>query len=239
MSYVYYSYEEWGRGYIGVRKRDAEGDDSYFGSFRDKTFKPTHKIVLAEFDDYKDALQAEVDLHKFFDVGRNPHFANIARSTSVGFSLMGVKQSDETRQKIGERVLASWCEPEVRERHSEAAKESWTEERRKTASETQRTWWTDERKAVLSEQVSERNRKRKGVEASAQRKEKVTTTTRSHWTRELWSDIENALRVQTHPRNWGSTRIAKKHGVGSKTVHNIRNLVLQGLTFDEATGVSL
>ncbi len=46
--YVYYSYEEWGRGYIGSRtcKCHAKDDVKYFGSFLDKTFNPTQKIIL-------------------------------------------------------------------------------------------------------------------------------------------------------------------------------------------------
>jgi len=45
--YVYYSYEEYGRGYIGKRecKYLPEEDVNYFGSFKDKTFKPTQKII--------------------------------------------------------------------------------------------------------------------------------------------------------------------------------------------------
>jgi len=45
--YVYYSYEPWGRGYIGKRECWClpEEDTKYFGSFRDKTFKPTEKII--------------------------------------------------------------------------------------------------------------------------------------------------------------------------------------------------
>ena len=46
--YVYYSYEEYGRGYIGKRECKClpEEDVSYFGSFKDKTFNPTQKIIL-------------------------------------------------------------------------------------------------------------------------------------------------------------------------------------------------
>jgi hypothetical protein len=40
--YVYYSYEEYGRGYIGSRtcKCLPEKDVKYFGSYKDKKFKP-------------------------------------------------------------------------------------------------------------------------------------------------------------------------------------------------------
>lgn len=76
--YVYYSYEPWGRGYIGKRECLClpEEDAKYFGSFTDKTFKPTEKIILQTFDTRKDAYIAEVKLHQFYDVKNNPHFSN-------------------------------------------------------------------------------------------------------------------------------------------------------------------
>ena len=108
--YVYYSYEEFGRGYIGSRgcKCLPEDDSKYYGSFWDKTFKPTGKIILAEFDNRRDAYDAEVVLHKFYDVVNNPHFANQSRALTSGFTTegrvapnRGKKASEETRRKIG------------------------------------------------------------------------------------------------------------------------------------------
>jgi hypothetical protein len=110
--YVYYSYEEWGRGYIGRRTCSCvpEKDVKYFGSFRDKTFRPTHKIILQTFDSYEDAIEAEIKLHSFYDVGRNPHFANKAKQTSRKFSYItpkgrgpwrGIKRTPEDRKKFG------------------------------------------------------------------------------------------------------------------------------------------
>jgi hypothetical protein len=55
------------------------------GSFSDKTFKPTEKIVLAEFGSAEKALAAEIALHHFYEVDTNPHFANKARQTSDKF----------------------------------------------------------------------------------------------------------------------------------------------------------
>ena len=107
--YVYYSYEEWGRGYIGVRSCSCTPDkDSYLGSYRDKTFKPNQKIVLMEFESRKEAEQAEMSLHEFFSVVKNPHFANQVKNTLNGFSRAGAKNSFEHRQKtrlanLGER----------------------------------------------------------------------------------------------------------------------------------------
>jgi hypothetical protein len=86
--YVYYSYESWGKGYIGRRqcKCHPEQDSNYFGSYRDKTFSPDQKIILATFDSLEQAISAEVSLHNFFEVDYNPHFANRSKQTSEKFS---------------------------------------------------------------------------------------------------------------------------------------------------------
>jgi hypothetical protein len=100
--YVYYSYEEWGRGYIGSRSCDCipEKDTNYFGSFTDKTFKPKNKIILQEFNCRKDAFKFEAFLHEFYQVHINKHFANRAKLTTTGFSRLGIKLSRETREKM-------------------------------------------------------------------------------------------------------------------------------------------
>ena len=86
--YTYYSYEKWGRGYIGSRgcKCLPEEDVKYFGSFSDKNFNPTYKIILK--DDYttrEEAYADEIILHDYYDVANNPHFANRANATSTKF----------------------------------------------------------------------------------------------------------------------------------------------------------
>ena len=118
--YVYYSYEPWGRGYIGQRgcKCLPEEDTNYFGTFKDKTFKPTQKIVLQTFKTRKEAITAEVILHDFYQIDTNPHFANKARQKVVGFfydssgnkypnrkPLPSRKQTELTKQKLKEANL--------------------------------------------------------------------------------------------------------------------------------------
>ena len=104
--YVYYSYEEYGRGYIGSRscKCLPEEDINYFGSFCDKTFKPTQKIILK--DDYatrEEAYADEIILQQYYKVAENPHFANRAYQTSTKFyvSKEQAKKGDKTRKKLG------------------------------------------------------------------------------------------------------------------------------------------
>jgi hypothetical protein len=103
--YVYYSYEEWGRGYIGSRSCSVlpQEDLKYFGSFYDKSFKPTCKVVLATFDTRKEAIAAEIRLHEFYQVDKNKHFANQAKQTSWKFIFSGPR-SLEFRQNVSKRL---------------------------------------------------------------------------------------------------------------------------------------
>jgi hypothetical protein len=115
--YTYYSYEEWGRGYIGSRgcKCLPEEDIKYFGSYTDKTFKPTQKIILETYDTREKAFFAEIKLHKFFDVANNSNFANKSKLTTVGFYVErnkaienGIKGGNSTkRRKKGIFTLTS------------------------------------------------------------------------------------------------------------------------------------
>ena len=103
--YVYYSYEDWGRGYIGARQCECDiYEDEYFGSYYDKTFNPTNKVILMECNTREEALEAEVILHKFYDVKNNPHFVNQANQTSSKFDYdnTGIPMSEETRKRISE-----------------------------------------------------------------------------------------------------------------------------------------
>ena len=99
--YVYRSYEEGGRDYIGRRTCDClpEEDTEYFGSFTDKTFSPTEKIILFVCETPEEITEIEIELHDFFDVAVNPQFANKAKAVSIGFDRTGVPQTGETKKK--------------------------------------------------------------------------------------------------------------------------------------------
>jgi hypothetical protein len=139
--YVYYSYEEFGRGYIGKRECKClpEKDVKYFGSYKDKTFKPTQKIILETFDSVEKALEAECVLHNFYEVDKNPHFANKAKQTSKKFYCCAIGENnpskrDDVREKlrvgkIGENNPAK--RPEVREKLSVARRQRITTEETK------------------------------------------------------------------------------------------------------------
>ena len=100
-------------------------DVKYFGSYADTTFAPTEKIIIAEFESREEVLQAEIDLHLYFQVRVNPHFANQARQTNLGFdsSFAGYKHTEESKVKmstlkIGNRNAQGKRSPECCERIS-------------------------------------------------------------------------------------------------------------------------
>jgi hypothetical protein len=104
--YTYYSYEEFGRGYIGSRQCKClpEEDVRYFGSYKDKTFKPTQKIILETYNTKEEALIDEVKLHEFYDVDNNPHFANKAKQTSEKFSYIMTSYEAKENGKKGAKI---------------------------------------------------------------------------------------------------------------------------------------
>lgn len=73
--------------------------DPYMGSYRDKTFKPTEKIVLFTFPTRSEAEKAENKLHTFFQIVPNAHFANKCKNTLNGFSRAGATNTLEHREK--------------------------------------------------------------------------------------------------------------------------------------------
>lgn len=106
--YTYYSYEEYGRGYIGSRtcKCLPEEDVKYFGSFKDKTFKPTCKIILkSDYFTREEAYADEIILQQHYKVVENPHFANKAyQSTTKFYYDTPLEQRILNGKKGGERA---------------------------------------------------------------------------------------------------------------------------------------
>ncbi|AIX41081.1 hypothetical protein Syn7803C10_283 [Synechococcus phage ACG-2014f] len=106
--YVYLSYEVEGRMYIGSRSsEDPEKDTNYFGSYADKTFKPTEKKILRLFPTREKALYYECQLHEHFAVDTNPKFANKSRQTTEKFYYSAPGDTNpakcpEVRKKLSE-----------------------------------------------------------------------------------------------------------------------------------------
>lgn len=184
--YVYYSYEEWGRGYIGVRscKCNPEEDIKYFGSFKDKTFNPKEKIIISVFDSRRLALFAEIKLHDFFDVSINPCFANKSKQLSTGFCTAGTVLSKEHCKKIGDGNRGKFVSEETRKKISRLHKgKTLSEVHRKKVSEARRNKPLSKehrkklsdalRGRVHSEETREKIRKaHKGKPKSKEHKEK-------------------------------------------------------------------
>lgn len=76
--YVYFAQDsESGRLYIGSRSCKCDPlEDSYMGSYHDKSFSPDIKWVWAEFLTREDAFRAEEILHRLFDVVKSNSFVN-------------------------------------------------------------------------------------------------------------------------------------------------------------------
>jgi hypothetical protein len=109
--YTYYSYEEWGRGYFGSRgcKCLPEEDINYFGSFKDKAFKPTQKIIFkSDYATREEAYADEIILQEYYKVVENPHFANRAYQTSTKFCI-----PTEERKKISKRNCERFKEEKI------------------------------------------------------------------------------------------------------------------------------
>jgi hypothetical protein len=167
--YVYYSYEEWGRGYIGSKPSGSmdPDNDGYFGSFSDPDFNPTEKIILGVYGTPEECLEAEVVLHRLFEVDRNPHFANKAKQTSSGFfyDASGTKNEGSSKARteanltnnpmknpqsvqkmLDSRMNSDWYENYLESRRSESSREKsrvsalnqWTNEAREAMSERRR-----------------------------------------------------------------------------------------------------
>ena len=129
--YVYYSYEEWGMGYFGSRtcKCLPEEDVKYFGSFSDKNFKPTQKIILkSDYNTREEAYTDEIILQEYYKVVENPHFANRAYQTSTKFSVFGSTFTESHRKKISEGQKGKKRSKEVGEKISAILKEKYSKE---------------------------------------------------------------------------------------------------------------
>jgi hypothetical protein len=201
--YVYYSYEPWGRGYIGKRECFClpEEDIKYFGSFSDKTFKPTEKIILQTFSNATEAFKSEIFLQEFYKVDKNPHFANIYIHRSENFcnngnqiirdkisaSLTGIKRSEETKKKLSESkkgIIVSeetklklkekrkGRKPSLGMKHTEECKEK-QRERMLENNPFKGKKHTQETKNIISEKGKGRTPHNKGKPHSEETKQKI------------------------------------------------------------------
>jgi hypothetical protein len=122
--YAYYSYEEYDRGYIGSRtcKCLPEEDIRYLGSFTDKTFKPTQKIILkSDYATREEAYADEIILQEYYKVVENPHFANKAYQTSTKFCL---SKEDLIKSNMKQKELGIGIHAKTPEQRRETSRKS-------------------------------------------------------------------------------------------------------------------
>ena len=104
---VYCSFESKpnGRNYLG-KHSSPNPYDPYLGSYRDGSFCPDGKIVLAYANSAEGAIWLEMMFQRVFNVVEDFSFANRSFQTSTGFDTTGVStpKSPEHRKKIGEAI---------------------------------------------------------------------------------------------------------------------------------------
>ena len=80
----------------------------YFSSSKDKDFIKDQKqnpqdyeyVVVAICDTAKEAIELEIYLHDYYDVGVNPRFYNRSKQTAIGWDTTGVAYSKERIEKL-------------------------------------------------------------------------------------------------------------------------------------------
>lgn len=216
--YVYYSYEEYGRGYIGSRSCSClpQEDRNYLGSFTDKTFTPTNKIIIAEFNSRKEAFLAEVNLHSFYDVVKNPHFANKAKLTTSRFSREGAILSRETRERMSKTHLGKTFSEEARKNMSEAHKGKSISENTRTAARKTCEQRTGSKNPMYGRTLSDSHKKK----ISDKNKGKIASDS----TRELLKSKKLAEQNPMHGKTAEKHHFyGKKHSEESKKLMREKN----------------
>jgi len=84
--YIYLLYGVDKRYYYGVRScRCRPLEDTYMGSYSDKTFSPVRKRILKTFPTREEALKEEVRIHHVRNVDKNIRYANKAKQRTEKF----------------------------------------------------------------------------------------------------------------------------------------------------------
>ncbi len=219
--YVYYSYEEFGRGYIGKRECKClpEEDVKYFGTYRDKTFKPTQKIILKVFSSREEAMEAEIRLHNFYEVHKNPHFANKAKATSTGFYVCMEGENNPMTRMKGEK--SPFYGRKLSKEHREKLKQS--HKNRIISEETKKNIGKSKigNKNMLGKKHSEETKKlmsekAKGRTMSEETKKKLSEKRKGFIHKE---EAKQKMR-EARKRNPGSSMLGKKHTEEWKKEHS-------------------
>lgn len=123
--FVYLSYEEnTEKNYIGKRS-SLNPYDNYLGSFSDKSFHPTHKIILGYYKTSQEALVGEIMWQRVFNVKDDKSFANQVYQTSKKFDCTGRKHTLNTKEKMSVSQKECQNREEIRLKKSKNIKESF------------------------------------------------------------------------------------------------------------------
>jgi hypothetical protein len=103
-------YDSWeakpnGRDYIGKHSSDNPYD-SYLGSFKDKTFQPDNKIVIAYSTTAEGAVWLEQRFQRVFCVVEDPQYVNRSYQTDAKF-IYGVSGEDNPAKREESRIKIS------------------------------------------------------------------------------------------------------------------------------------
>ncbi len=171
------------------------------GSFKDKTFTPTEKIILQVFTTLEEAISAEIYLHHFYEVNVNPHFANRAKQTAISFSGGAVNKrwwTDGTLMVFTEECPEGFLPGRTPEKESTKQKKSQSHCGKKHTSETKekiREASTGRKHTEESKQkIGDANRgKERSEEVKAAISKANTGKVRSLATRKRMSEAQKGL----------------------------------------------
>ena len=109
---VYNSFESGpdGRDYIGKHSTEDPYDD-YLGSYKDDSFDPDAKIVIAYAKTPQGAVWLEERFQKVFNVVSDVQFANRSYQTGNGFDTTGVREEKEAKKKRAQKIKAYYSTP--------------------------------------------------------------------------------------------------------------------------------
>lgn len=123
--FVYLSFEDSKdeRNYIGKRSC-LNPYDNYLGSFSDKSFNPTNKIILSYYKTAEEAIKGEIQWQKVFKVKDDPNFANQVYQTDVKFDCTGRKHNEKTKLKMSISQKECQNRPDVKIKKSKNIREA-------------------------------------------------------------------------------------------------------------------
>lgn len=152
---MYLSFEELknGRNYIGKRSC-LNPYDNYLGSFSDKSFSPTNKIILSYYKTAEEALRGEIQWQKIFKVKDDCCFANQVYQSDKKFDCTGRKHSEETKLKMSISQKQCQNKSEIKIKKSKSIKRAFQDEEVKLKHRTQMRRIGEQKESQIKKSVS-------------------------------------------------------------------------------------